>query len=152
MSPLPQTRRPHPRPLREMLRRPVLGLACACLALPGMLLSGGCGTVAVNNPEFMSPEDFQRGAEIITYEHEPAFVWLRAKETLVHLSSRQPDFNDDTMRAFATVEEGSIQIGIIPLGDGEGCRMAVRAREFGVFSSELAARVLNRIHEEIEPQ
>ncbi len=115
-----------------------------------VLVSGGCGTVAANSPEFMSIEEFQRGAETIRYDHDADFVWLRAKETVVHLSSRQPDFNDETMRAFATVEEGSIQIGVIRLSDNT-CRLAVRAREYGIFSSELAQRVLNRIHEEIEP-
>lgn len=109
-----------------------------------------CGTVAPNDPEVMSIEEFQRGAETVRYDQDAAYVWLRTKETLVHLSSRQPDFNDDTMRAFATVEDGSIQIGIIPL-DENSCRMAVRAREYGLFSSELAQRVLKRISEEIEP-
>jgi hypothetical protein len=113
-------------------------------------LLGSCGTVAANDPEIMSIEEFEQGAETMSYDQDAQFVWLRAKETLVHLSSRQPDFNDDTMRGFATVEDGSIQIGIVALGDNS-CRMAVRAREYGLASSELAVRVLNRIHEEIEP-
>ena len=137
--------------LRSTLRSPLASLSLlGALVYAGPLL-GGCGTVAVNDPEVMSIEDFQRGAETILYDHDAEFVWLHVKETLVHLSSRQPDFSDDAMRAFATVGEGSIQIGVVPLGTGRS-RMVVRAREYGLSSSELALRVLGRIHEEIEPQ
>ncbi|MEM7519174.1 MAG: hypothetical protein AAF368_19890, partial [Planctomycetota bacterium] len=110
-----------------------------------------CGTVAINDPERMTDEAFQRGASTATYDHDADFVWLRVKETVVHLSSRQPNFNDDTRRAFATVEDGSIQVGVIAIDDLT-CRMAVRARQYGLFSEELAESVLKRIDEEIEPR
>lgn len=132
-----------PRPRRRWAVAPslvfVLGLAAP-----------SCGTVAVNDPGAMTDEQFQRGAETIRYHHDAEFVWTRVKETLAHLSPRMPEFRDDTLRAFATVDAGSIQIGVIRLGP-EDCVMAVRARQYGVFSEELAQSVRDRIHQEIEP-
>ncbi|WP_145198745.1 hypothetical protein [Planctomycetes bacterium Poly30] len=121
------------------------------LALASWLgLPSGCGTVAMNFPSVMADEDFQKGAASMRYSHEADLVWIHVKETLAHLSSRKPDYNEDTLHAFATVEAGSIQVRVIRLGE-DNCLMAVRARQYGVFSEELARSVLDRIHQEIEP-
>ncbi|MFT5733370.1 MAG: hypothetical protein ACJAZN_001327 [Planctomycetota bacterium] len=125
-------------------------LWCMGLALCAALWPASCGAVAINNPELMSDDQFQKGAQVIDYDHGADYVWVHVKETLAHLSSRQPEFNDASRRAFATVEAGSIQIGVIALGESR-CRMAVRARRYGLPSDELATGVLDRIHEEIEP-
>lgn len=98
----------------------------------------------------MTDEQFQKGALTARYEHDSEFVWMHVKETLAHLSSRKPEFNDDAKRAFATVDAGSIQIGVMRLGD-DACLIAVRARRYGTFSETLARSVRDRIHREIEP-
>ncbi len=125
----------------------VAGLGLPMLACVGVV---GCGAVASNNAEQMSAERFQKGAETLLYDHDADYVWVHVKETLAHLSARQPQFNDETRRAFATVKDGSIQAGVIAV-DGNRCRLAVRARQYGLPSESLAKSVLERIHEEIEP-
>lgn len=135
-------------PLAVAARRygPAWILFCAC----ALATLSGCGTVAINDPGAMTDQQFQKGAATNQYHLDAEQVWIHVKETLAHLSSRQPEFNDDTLRAFATVEAGSIQIGVIHLGP-EDCILAVRARQYGVFSDELARTVLERVDQEIEP-
>ena len=125
------------------------GLTWALLAVTSLAVAA-CGAVTINDPEHMSSARFQKGAETADYDHGADYVWLHIKETVAHLSTRQPKFNDDTLRAFATVEDGSIQVGVIRLGD-DHCRMAVRARQYGLPNESLARTVLERLHQEIEP-
>ncbi len=109
----------------------------ACTAVP----AGGLGT--------MMGQEFQDGAQIVHYDRSAESVWARTKETLAHLSSRQPRFNDEEFVAFATVDEGAISVAVVALGN-DRCRVAVKARRYGLQSADLALSVVDRIHEQVE--
>jgi len=97
----------------------------------------------------MMGQEFQDGAQIEHYDRSAESVWARTKETLAHLSSRQPRFNDEELVAFATVDEGAITVAVVPLGS-DRCRIAVKARRYGLQSAELALSVVDRIHDQVE--
>lgn len=115
----------------------LLAAVPACTAVP----AGGLGT--------MMGQDFQDGAQIVHYDRSAETVWARTKETLAHLSSRQPRFNDEDFVAFATVDDGAISVAVVAL-DSNRCRVAVKARRYGLQSADLALSVVDRLHEQIE--
>ena len=85
----------------------------------------------------------------LSYDRDPESVWARVKSTVVHLSARQPRFEEDTMSAYATLEDGSIRVQVTDIGEGL-TEVRVKARKYGVTSAELGASVLATIDEQIE--
>lgn len=112
-------------------------------------LSGCTGlSLPTGNPE--SEEALLEDAQRVSVEEEPGNAWISVKETLAHLSLRQPVYDDENLVAFATVDEGSIRVWVRP---GTGVREAVvfvKARKYGLNDDDLAYSVLRRLHGELE--
>ena len=140
--------RPHEAP--GPARRGLCGLALTCAALAP--LTGGCVAVAAGGLGVMLSQEFQKGAQIVHYDRDADLVWLRVKETLSHLSTRQPIFEDDDeeghKRAFATVEGGAVRVDVSEAGEGR-CRVSVTGRRYGLQSPELALSTLDAIDAQI---
>lgn len=85
----------------------------------------------------------------LTYDRDPKSIWAHVKSTVVHLSARQPRFEEDTMSAFATLEDGSFRVQVSDVGEGL-TEVRVKARKYGVTNAELGASVLATIDEQIE--
>ncbi|MEM9800116.1 MAG: hypothetical protein AAGA20_07300 [Planctomycetota bacterium] len=107
----------------------------------------GCGTLGSfgADPTRVDMEE----AQSLVLEHDAGEVWDRTKETLAHLSSRVPRFEDGSGRAFAAVEDGSVVAEVVELSPGSA-RLAVRARRYGREDDALALRVIGHIVDEVE--
>ena len=92
--------------------------------------------------------DATLGARGTEYEIDARSVWQEVKVTLAHLSDRQPVFEDDELRAYATVGDGSVSLQVIPI-EPERSRIVVNAREFGVESPSLTQTVIAGIDRQI---
>lgn len=129
--------------------RALRSLAVACAALAP--LTAGCVAVAAGGLGVMLSQEFQKGAQIVHYDRDADLVWLRVKETLSHLSTRQPIFEDDAeddRRAFATVEGGAVRVDVTEVREGR-CRVSVTGRRYGLQSPELALSTLDAIDAQI---
>ena len=89
------------------------------------------------------------GGEALEFDQDADAVWRRTKETLAHLSTRVPQFDDEKLSAFATVDGGSIRAAVSEVAPGRS-RLTVTARRYGDSSEPLARSVLTRIGEEVE--
>ncbi|MEM1449692.1 MAG: hypothetical protein AAF957_28030 [Planctomycetota bacterium] len=131
------------------MRTPTLqlcaALAACCLALAATSCSsfsssGGRGAFSDKDRESAFTSDHDRDIET---------VWARVKETLAHLSTRVPRFDEATRSAYATVDEGSIRAEVGETRPGRS-RIYMKARRYGKDAPELARSVLDRIGREIE--
>ncbi|MEL6716127.1 MAG: hypothetical protein AAFP86_20260 [Planctomycetota bacterium] len=114
--------------------------AAALLALGG----SGCTAVAAGGLGLMLGHEFQSGAQIVHYELDARTVWRGAKETLAHLSERQPIFQEDDLKAYATAGGGSVSLQVVEVSPTRA-RLAVKARKYGLQNEELALSVLESI-------
>ncbi|MEL6427820.1 MAG: hypothetical protein AAFU73_19430 [Planctomycetota bacterium] len=123
----------------------VRGPLCATLAAGLLALGGaGCTAVAAGGLGLMLGHEFQSGAQIVHYELDARTVWRGAKETLAHLSERQPIFKEDDLKAYATAGGGSVSLQVVEVSPVRA-RLAVKARKYGLQNEELALSVLESI-------
>ncbi|MEL6714594.1 MAG: hypothetical protein AAFZ87_14775 [Planctomycetota bacterium] len=121
------------------------GPLCATLAAGLLALGGaGCTAVAAGGLGLMLGHEFQSGAQIVHYELDARTVWRGAKETLAHLSERQPIFKEDDLKAYATAGGGSVSLQVVEVSPVRA-RLAVKARKYGLQNEELALSVLESI-------
>lgn len=113
------------------------------------LTSSGCAAVAAGGIGVILSQEFAQGAHVAYYQHDAAYVWPRVKQTIAHLSTRQPQFDDEGMAIAATVSGGSVQIRVQPISPG-ACQLLVKARRYGLQSQSLAGDVMQQIYEEVE--
>jgi len=111
-------------------------------------LASGCVAVAAGGLGVMLSQEFQKGAQIVHYDRDAELVWLRVKETLSHLSTRQPIFEEAERRAFATVEGGAVRVDVIEASEGR-CRVSVTGRRYGLQSPELALSTLDAVDAQV---
>lgn len=132
-------------PCREALRAPaVFAFAALLLGVAACsTVQGSGGHASVNGTEPALPI-----APTMTYERAADEVWDHVKATLVHLSAREPRFENDKRKAFATLDDGSVQVEVFDRGEGM-TEIMVRARRYGVKNAALGAEVLQTIDEQI---
>ncbi|MEM9382328.1 MAG: hypothetical protein AAGB93_20415 [Planctomycetota bacterium] len=129
-----------------VLTKPFLAAAGAlCLAL----VVASCGSISSGGLGGKFTDKDRESALVSDHDRDLETVWARVKETLAHLSTRVPRFDEATRRAYATVDEGSIRTEVVETRPGR-TRVYMKARRYGKDAPELARAVLDRIDREIE--
>ena len=116
------------------------------LALP---LLTGCLVAAVGLTAAVASQEFRANATVGFLKEDHRLVWDQAKQTLTYLSLDPIEIEEEAMAARANVDGAKITLHV-QIHDVNETRLAVGARKWGLYDSDAASDVLERIKNDLD--